>query len=168
MLRRCCTFFAQKGFSLTYVWGSSTGELPNILWIRFTGNIYLTKSVRWIPINPWDCGFGLWLTIFIEVGCVEWRYGAFNLTFLYWGASENSRCYVLVPPICRSTLSLINLRRHCLCGVFFSFVVSVNRLKRLWGRPIQTFHSGVEAQPVVVVPILAEGRSALVAVSGSN
>lgn len=31
-------------------------------------------------------------------------------------------------------------------------------------RPIQSFHSGEEAQPVVVVPILTEGRDALVAV----
>lgn len=31
-------------------------------------------------------------------------------------------------------------------------------------RPVETFHSGEEPQSVVVVPVLAEGRDALIAV----
>lgn len=41
-------------------------------------------------------------------------------------------------------------------GVLLPFLVG--------GRPLQTFHSGEEAEPVIVVPILADGRKALVSV----
>ncbi|CAM9659939.1 unnamed protein product, partial [Ectocarpus fasciculatus] len=48
-----------------------------------------------------------------------------------------------------------------------SFVALVHdRMTEMeYPEPLQTFHSGEEAEPVVVVPILAEGREALVAIN---
>lgn len=47
---------------------------------------------------------------------------------------------------------------------FLFFVLAFTYLPR----PLETFHSGEEAEPVIVVPILAKGREALVAVSSAK
>lgn len=56
---------------------------------------------------------------------------------------------------CSVGLDVVPPHPQAACDVLFPFC----------SRPLGTFHSGEEPEPVVVVPILAEGRDALVAVS---